>query len=243
METLTKKLYEALFLVDTALAAADWDGVNKAIETVLEKSNAEIVSIRKWDERKLAYEIDHKGRGTYLLCYFRAEGQEIQQIERQVQLSEQIMRVLILSAEHHTQEKIEGDTPATAAEKNAQKAAEERALREEAKKREAAQADVKEPQAAVQADTEKSEEPAAAQADVKEREAAQADTDEPEPAVQVDTEKSEEPAAAQAEVEEVEAPPEPLTDSEPGQVEPEEESSPAAADAEEQEEKKEPEIE
>ena len=164
MKTLTKKLYEALFLVDSSLAAADWDGINKTIETVLKKAKAEVVSMRKWDERKLAYDVDHKSRGTYILCYFRADGQEIQQIERQVQLSEQIMRVLILCAEHQTQEDIEKDTPATEVEKREQKAAQRETLREKTKEPEpsaSAQADTKEPEpsTAAQAEVEEIEEP------------------------------------------------------------------------------------
>ena len=108
METIVKKLYEAMFLVDSA-EAADLDAVITAIKNILEKAEAEIVSIKKWDERKLAYEINGKTRGTYILCYFRAEGGRIQDIERDVQLSERIMRVLILSAEHIKQEDIERD--------------------------------------------------------------------------------------------------------------------------------------
>jgi len=99
------KLYEAMFLVDSDEAAADWDGVNAVIKNILEKAGAEIVSIRKWDDRKLAYEIKGKSKGTYILCYFRAEGGRLRDIERDVQLSERIMRVLILCAEHITAER------------------------------------------------------------------------------------------------------------------------------------------
>lgn len=96
METVVKKLYEAMFLVDSA-QAQNWDAIITAIKTILEKTEAEIVSIKKWDERRLAYEINGKSRGTYILCYFRADGDRIRDIERDVQLSERIMRVLILS--------------------------------------------------------------------------------------------------------------------------------------------------
>ena len=108
METIVKKLYEAMFLVDST-EAADWDAVITAIKNILEKAEAEIVSIKKWDERKLAYEINGKTRGTYILCYFRAEGGRIQDIERDVQLSERIMRVLILSTEGRALQDIEKD--------------------------------------------------------------------------------------------------------------------------------------
>jgi len=124
LETIVKKLYEGMFLVDAAEAAADWGSVETNIRNILEKAEAEIISLRKWDERKLAYEINKKSRGTYILCYFRADGRRISDIERDVQLSEQIMRVLILCAEHITQEDIEKDTPITRAEKENQKAVE-----------------------------------------------------------------------------------------------------------------------
>lgn len=98
MKAVVKRLYEAMFLVDSA-AEADWDKINAIIKKILEKAGAEIVSMEKWDERRLAYEINGKNRGTYILCYFHADGQKIRQIERDAQLSESIMRVLILGTE------------------------------------------------------------------------------------------------------------------------------------------------
>lgn len=108
METIVKKLYEAMFLVDST-QASDWDAVVKTIETILERAEAEIVSIKNWAERKLAYEINKKTRGTYVLCFFRSDGEKIQNIEKDVQLSEQIMRVLILSTETRDEKDIEKD--------------------------------------------------------------------------------------------------------------------------------------
>ncbi len=100
------KLYEGMFLVDSAEATTDWDGVIAAIRNILEKAGAEIVVIKKWDDRKLAYTIKGKNKGTYILCYFKAEGGRLRSIERDVQLSERILRVLILCAEHMRDEDI-----------------------------------------------------------------------------------------------------------------------------------------
>ena len=136
LNTVARKLYEAMFLIDSAEAAQNWDGVNASIRTVLERAKAEIVSMRKWNECRLAYEIDGKSRGTYILCCFRSDGERIREIERDVQLSEQIMRVLILSAEHMMQEDIEKDTPATRVEKREQKAAQAALEKIEAKRSE-----------------------------------------------------------------------------------------------------------
>ena len=118
LETATKKLYEGMFLVDSAQATADWDGTIAAIRTILERAEAEIVSLRKWDERKLVYDIGGKSRGTYILSYFKVEGRRIRDIERDVQLSEKVMRALILNTDQMTPEDIEKETPATKVEKD-----------------------------------------------------------------------------------------------------------------------------
>lgn len=116
MGTIGKRVYEALFLVDTAIAAADWDGTIKLIESVLSRGDAEILSIRKWDERKLAYDIDGKGRGTYILAYFRMETQKVTVVERAIRLSEKIMRVMILRTDRMTQADMDKPTPIVLAE-------------------------------------------------------------------------------------------------------------------------------
>ncbi len=130
METVTNQLYEGMFLVDVARAGSDWDGVISGIKKILEKAGAEIVSIRKWDDRKLAYDIKGQSRGVYILCYFRVDGKKIQEIEKSIHLSEQVIRILILNAEQMTQEDIEKDTPAAKAEKEGIKAEEEAAEEE-----------------------------------------------------------------------------------------------------------------
>jgi len=126
LETVTKnKLYEGMFLVDSSLAGSDWDGTIGAIRKTLEKAKAEIVSIVKWDDRKLAYDIEGKSRGTYILSYFKVDGGKIKDIEKSVRLSEKIMRVLILSAEKLSQEDIEKETPAMKQEQGKQEEGEE----------------------------------------------------------------------------------------------------------------------
>ena len=44
MDTVIKRIYEGMFLVDSSDAAADWQGVIDAIETVLSRSGAEVVT-------------------------------------------------------------------------------------------------------------------------------------------------------------------------------------------------------
>ena len=98
--------YEAMFLVSPAVAAE--------METLLEEINgffarieANVVSFGKWDERRLAYEIDKNKRGVYLLAYFKADSTHIVELERLCNLSENIMRIMVTSAEHLTEEEMQ----------------------------------------------------------------------------------------------------------------------------------------
>jgi small subunit ribosomal protein S6 len=120
LETAVKKLYEGMFLIDSAEAARDWDGIIETITKMVTKIDAEIVSLRKWDERPLAYKIRKCERGTYILTYFRAEGPRIHDLERDVELSEKIVRAMILNAEHLTEADLAKDTPAQRTEKQGQ---------------------------------------------------------------------------------------------------------------------------
>jgi hypothetical protein len=59
----------------------------------------------------LAYEIEGKKRGTYLLVFFNCVTEKLSVIERDFQLSERIVRALILRGDHITKEDMEKDTP------------------------------------------------------------------------------------------------------------------------------------
>ena len=112
METVVKRTYEGLFLVDSGEAAADWKQVTGAIEKILSRSECEVVSLRKWDDRRLAYEVNKKNRGTFILVYFDCDPDRIGSIERDVQLSEKVIRVLILRTDRMTAEMMDKATPA-----------------------------------------------------------------------------------------------------------------------------------
>ncbi len=124
METAIKRLYEGLFLVDSAEAASDWDGVIGAIEKVLSRAECEVVSLEKWDERKLTYDINKKSRGTYILVYFNCDPLKITSIERDVQLSEKIMRVMVLKTDKMSEDDLKRETPRAKAEREEAEAAE-----------------------------------------------------------------------------------------------------------------------
>ena len=96
-------VYECMFLLDTNKVSGDVPGAAKQLHGILEKHHAELLASRPWDERRLAYPIKKGGvahkKGLYYLTYFRAEGKELANIERDLALNEMILRTLVLRIE------------------------------------------------------------------------------------------------------------------------------------------------
>ena len=90
------RMYEGLFLIDNAHASTEWDNVVKHIQDILQKNGAEILKTEKWGEKKLAYKIKSHKRGTYLLVHFNAKNSAIAMVRRDFQLSDYIIRFLII---------------------------------------------------------------------------------------------------------------------------------------------------
>ncbi|MDF1809525.1 MAG: 30S ribosomal protein S6 [Phycisphaerales bacterium] len=98
-------VYEGMFLA-TQAAAASFGDLIEHINTIFERANAEVISMKKWDERRLAYEMDKQKRGVYILTYFNCPTDMVAHLERDVQISDKLLRVLVTSAEHLSEEEI-----------------------------------------------------------------------------------------------------------------------------------------
>jgi len=92
-------VYECMVILDTNKVAGDQAGAAKQLQTILERNNAEVLSQRPWAETKLAYPIKNHKKGLYFLTFFRTEGQNLTNIERDFQLNETILRSMILRVE------------------------------------------------------------------------------------------------------------------------------------------------
>jgi small subunit ribosomal protein S6 len=97
---------EAMFVMDPA-SAPNWPTAESEINRILQRAGAKVLGLKNWGERKLAYPIGQHKRGLYVLTYFESTPDKIAGIERDVQLSEQTVRVLVLRRDEMTPELIE----------------------------------------------------------------------------------------------------------------------------------------
>jgi small subunit ribosomal protein S6 len=101
----TKRTYEGMYLISQQVAATFGEAIKHIRETI-ESAGGEIIAMKKWDERRLAYEIDKQKRGVYILCYFEAPTSALIKIENNCNLSEQILRTMFTRTDHLTPEEI-----------------------------------------------------------------------------------------------------------------------------------------
>jgi len=85
-----------MFLLDTNKVSGDVPNAAKQLHGILERNHAEVLASRPWDERRLTYPIRNHKKGLYYLTYFRAEGKNLINIERDCALNEMILRSLVL---------------------------------------------------------------------------------------------------------------------------------------------------
>ena len=102
--------YEGMFLFGSG-AATEPQAAENTVRKFIEQHGGNILVLKKWDERKLAYEINKNKRGTYILTLFTAPSTAVGPIERDVKLSEDVLRVMILKADHLTAEEIQNHEP------------------------------------------------------------------------------------------------------------------------------------
>src|SRR5437868_6282254 len=89
-------VYECMFLLDTNKVAGDVTAATQQIQGLLERNQAEMLASRPWDERRLSYPVNGHKKGLYYLTYFRMDGKNLLNVERDFALNEMVLRSLVL---------------------------------------------------------------------------------------------------------------------------------------------------
>ncbi len=105
---MAKTQYEGLFLFP---GNAEVEASVKRVTSIIEAHGGSILLIKKWDERKLAYEIKKQKRGLFVVAFYTAPGGANVQITRDVNLSDDVLRILITDASHLSKEEMEKVEP------------------------------------------------------------------------------------------------------------------------------------
>lgn len=94
MENIKNK-YETIFVIDASLAE---DQINAIVEKFksLIADNGTTESVDVWGKRRLAYPIDYKTEGYYVLVNFESQAEFIAELERVYNITDGILRTIVV---------------------------------------------------------------------------------------------------------------------------------------------------
>lgn len=94
MEKLTNA-YETLFIIDSQLAEEDIKALTEKFVGMI-AANGTVSEVNEWGKRRLAYPINDKNEGYYVLVNFTAAGDFPAELERVFGITEGIMRSIVI---------------------------------------------------------------------------------------------------------------------------------------------------
>lgn len=72
------------------------DSVVDRITRILSEHGGEVAGVDKWGRRKLAYEIDRKTEGLYVVMTFTSESDPLAELDRTLSLADEVLRFKVV---------------------------------------------------------------------------------------------------------------------------------------------------
>ncbi|MBN1992531.1 MAG: 30S ribosomal protein S6 [Anaerolineae bacterium] len=91
--------YELAFIIKPTIEGEDVTGVVDQVTKFVGTVNGEVTSVDVWGRRNLAYAINNYREGTYVLFQAKIPPASIIELERELKLSEDIIRYLLVKVE------------------------------------------------------------------------------------------------------------------------------------------------
>ena len=96
--------YEVMYVIDPALEDSARNELINRFSELVKKNGGEVDRVDEWGKRRLAYAIQYKTEGYYVLMYIKAPSELPREIERNMQISDSVLRYLTV--------RYEGELPA-----------------------------------------------------------------------------------------------------------------------------------
>ena len=86
--------YETVFILTPVLSDEQMKEAVEKFKGLLEAQGSEIINVENWGLKKLAYNIQKKSTGFYVMIEFKAEPTVINDLELQMRRDERVIRYL-----------------------------------------------------------------------------------------------------------------------------------------------------
>ena len=92
--------YEMIYIIDADLEEAARKELIEKVSALITNNGGEIEKVDEtWGKRRLAYAIDYKTEGWYVLVTFKAPADLPRELERNLQINENVLRYLVVKLE------------------------------------------------------------------------------------------------------------------------------------------------
>ena len=88
------RIYEELFIVRPDLPEEETDQLIEKLTTLVAGQGGNVDKVDKWGVRKLAYRVQKRSEGFYVLLQFTAKPETVKELERQLRVQDQVMKFL-----------------------------------------------------------------------------------------------------------------------------------------------------
>lgn len=95
-------LYETLFVVHPEKGTRIKEFIDK-FKKVVEGQEGAVSHVDEWGLRDLAYRIDKQGKGFYTLMQYRSSARAVEELERNLRLTDGVLRYLTVRADEEIQ--------------------------------------------------------------------------------------------------------------------------------------------
>ena len=97
------RTYEVIFIVDPGAAEDEVMKLSEGVQKIITGQGGSITKTEMMGKRQLAYEINHKKDGTYVLLEVEGSGKEIAEVERRMRVNDQILRYMTVRVDEMRQ--------------------------------------------------------------------------------------------------------------------------------------------
>lgn len=84
--------YEVMLILDSTVEEAAVDAVLQKLKDTAAAKDGKVGQIDKWGRRRFAYELKHRWEGYYTLVELSAQPQAVAEIDRMLQLHDDVVR-------------------------------------------------------------------------------------------------------------------------------------------------------
>ena len=89
-------VYEAMLIVIPELDEEQVENTISRFQTIIERTGGGVQDVNHWGRRKLAYEIDHRTDGFYVVMEFTAGERTLVELKRILRVSDDVLRHMIV---------------------------------------------------------------------------------------------------------------------------------------------------